>query len=130
MHPETDAFLRGLFGRCGQAGQQEFLTLTAIHPGGSLPAPSRHVLLGDKTALAEAMKRLSAANSQGWGAYITVAPRWANLGRWSRGGKRDLAELPALFIDADEPDLVWRKLQRFPLPASCLVSSGKGVHAY
>jgi hypothetical protein len=130
MYPETEAFLRGLFGRCGQAGQPEFLTLTAIHPGGGLSSPSRHVPLADKVALAEAMDRLLTANSQGWGAYITVAPRQANLGRWSRGGKGDLAELPALFIDADEPEAVLEKLQRFPLPPSCLVSSGKGIHAY
>ncbi len=130
MHPETDAFLRGLFGRCGQTGQPEYLTLTAIHPNGGIPTPSRHIPLTDKAALAEAIHRLGVANSQGWGAYITVAPRAANLGRWSRGGKGDLAELPALFIDADEPEGLVEPLQCFPLPPSCLVNSGKGLHAY
>src|SRR5690349_1626687 len=100
MHAETEAFVRGLFGRCCQPS---FLTLTAIHPDGRHPTPSQHIPLGDSKALALALDKLIAANHVGWGAHIGVAPRKTNLGRWSRGGKADLSELPALFVDVDDP---------------------------
>lgn len=130
MYPETEAFLRGLFGHCGGSGQPAFLTLSAIHPSGNLPTPSRHIPLGDTSALAHALGSLMVANKMGWGAYVGVAPRRANLGRWARGGKDNLVELPALFIDADDPSTTLPRLRAFDLPPSCLVSSGRGIHAY
>jgi hypothetical protein len=127
MYADTEAFIRGLFGRCRQPA---FLTLTAIHPDGNHPTPSQHISLGDGKLLAQALDKLVAANHVGWGAYIDIAPRKTNLGRWSRGGKYDLSELPALFIDIDDPHGALDRLLGFDLPPSCIVSSGRGYHAY
>ena len=73
MNTETIIFMHDLFARC--PAEPVFLTLTAIHPDGDRPTPSRHVRLGDTFALDRAMVRLRKANEQGWGAYIGVAPR-------------------------------------------------------
>ncbi len=127
MHAETEAFVRGLFGRCRQPA---FVTLTAIHPDGNHPTPSQHVPLSDDKLFAQALDKLLAANHVGWGAYIGIAPRKTNLGRWSRGGKYDLFELPALFVDVDDPQDALGRLIDFHLPPSCIVSSGRGYHAY
>ena len=116
MNAETAAFIHSLFA-CYPVGEQAaFLTLTAIHPDGSHPTPSRHVPLGDEVALERAMTRLLAANARGWGAYFGMAPRKSNLGRWSRGGKGDLVSLPALFVDLDSPDDALVRLAWFDLP--------------
>lgn len=64
------------------------------------------------------------------GAYLAIVPRLRNLGRWSRGGKGDLAYLPALFVDVDQPDEALIRLGWFDLPASCILQSGRGYHAY
>lgn len=129
MYPETEGFIQQLFARC-PAAQPAFLTLTAIHPDGDRPTPSRHVALGDAAGLAREIARLMAANGRGWGAYIGVAPRSGSLGRWSRGGKHDLACLPALFVDIDDPDAALMRLGWFDLPATCILHSGRGYHAY
>src|SRR5260221_10501826 len=71
------------------------------------------------------------ANTLGWGAYVGIAPRRADLGRWRRGRKCDLAGLPALFIDVDQPDMALKKLSTFSLPPSCIVqSSAYKFHIY
>jgi hypothetical protein len=130
MSPETEAFLHDLFAHCSSESSSVFLTLTAIHPDGAKPTPSRHVLLGDADALEDAVSRLCKANEQGWGAFIGMAPRQRDFGRWMRGGKTDLVCLPALFVDLDEPDHALIDLGWFDLPASCIVHSGQGYHAY
>jgi hypothetical protein len=68
---------------------------------------------------------------RGWGAYVGIAPRQRDLGRWSRGGRGDLVALPALYVDIDDPDdlLLFRILQ-FEQPPSCLIHSGHGYHLY
>ena len=128
MNTETIIFIHDLFARC--ATEPKFLTLSAIHPDGDRPTPSRHVQLGDTFALDRAMARLRKANEQGWGAYVGIAPRKRDLGRWARGSKSDLACLPALFVDIDQPDDALIRLGWFDLPASCIVHSGRGYHAY
>ncbi len=65
-----------------------------------------------------------------WGAYFGVATRTRNLGRWLRGGKSDLALLPALFVDIDDPDSALVHLAWFDLPPTSIVHSGRGYHAF
>src|SRR5262245_32354308 len=127
MRSETELFLDSLFHPLVE--QAAFLTFTAIHPDGKHPTPSRHIPVGDSIALKIALDDLFHANELGWGAYVGVAPRQADWGRWARGGKGDLAELPALFIDADDPLTTFPRLRAFELPPSCIVNSGKGIHA-
>ena len=127
---EAETFICDLFAQCHSEPQPIFLTLTAIHPDGDRPTPSRHVPLGNQRALERAVARLMKANGRGWGAYIGIAPRKHDLGRWMRGGKRDLVCLPALFVDIDQPEEALLRLGWFDLPASCIVKSGHGYHAY
>lgn len=127
MNTETLAFLEALFAPC----EQGFLTFTAIHPDGQHPTPSRHVPVSDPACLARTLERLNAANQQGWGAYVAVATRKTNLGRWRRGGQDDLLALPALFADIDRPpEDVLHELRDFRPAPSCIVASGRGVHGY
>ncbi len=126
MHPNTLPFLHALYGSV-----QGFITLTAIHPNRRRPTPSRHIPTGDEGALHEALDHLQAANQARWGAYLSVATRQADLGRWRRGGKSQLASLPALFVDMDgDPATALQSLNRCPLLPSCIVSSGGGLHSY
>src|SRR5689334_6072841 len=124
---QTILFLHDLFARCEIPA---YLTFSAIHPDGDRPTPSRHVKLGDSFALQSALDDLVVANRVGWGAYFGVATRQNDLGRWSRGGKSDLTELPALFVDIDQPEDALPRLGWFDLPASCILHSGRGYHAY
>src|SRR5688572_33310158 len=130
MNHETEAFLNDLFARCPSQLQPAFLTLTAIHPDGDKPTPSRHVPLGNHAALERAVSRLLRANAQGWGAFVGIAPRQRDFGRWGRGTKRDLVCLPALYVDIDAPDHALIDLASFDLPPSCILQSGHGYHAY
>src|SRR5258707_9754475 len=130
MNAETETFIKTLFARCHSASSTAYVTLSAIHPDGDRPTPSRHVPLGNRDSLERAVQRLMEANTQGWGAYVGVATRQRNLGRWSRGGKRDLGVLPALFVDMDDPDDALLRLGWFDLPASMILHSGRGYHAF
>lgn len=127
MNADTLDFLKALFAPC----EQGFFTFTAIHPDGRHPTPSRHVPVGDSACLARTLDRLSAANEQGWGAYVAVATRKTDLGRWRRGGQDDLLALPALFVDVDNPahDTLERLQNASPTP-SCVTFTGGGFHAY
>ncbi len=126
MHPDTLPFVHALYGSV-----QGFITLTAIHPNGKRFAASRHLPLNDDAALENTLERLHKANERGWGAYLSVATRKADLGRWRRGARDDLLAMPALFVDIDrEPETVMGRLHDFPLPPSCIVRSGHGLHAY
>jgi hypothetical protein len=127
MNPDTLTFLKALFAPC----EQGFFTFTAIHPDGQHSTPSRHVPASDLTCLAHTLERLTEANRAGWGAYVGIAPRKTDLGRWRRGGKEDLLALPALFADIDRPpELVLRQIQTFHPEPSCIIASGRGVHLY
>ena len=127
MYPDTQAFLEALFAPC----EQGFMTFTAIHPDGQHPTPSRHVPVGDLACLTRTVDRLLAANRQGWGAYMAVATRKTNLGRWRRGGQDDLCALPALFVDIDRPPhSVLHDLRAIRPAPSYIVASGHGIHAY
>ena len=87
--------------------------------------------VGDPACLARTLDKLRAANEQGWGAYVAVSTRKANLGRWRRGGLDDLLALPALFADLDRPpEDVLRELCGFQPAPSCVIGSGRGVHVY
>jgi hypothetical protein len=130
MNAETQTFLQTLFARCPAATPAPFITLSAIHPDGDKPTPSRHVPLGNMNALERAVEKLMEANERGWGAYVGVATRQRGLGRWSRGGKRDLGMLPALFVDIDDPEDALLRLGWFDLPASMILHSGRGYHAF
>jgi hypothetical protein len=129
MNPETDVFLHDLFAHC-IGPEKMFITLTAIHPSGVQPTPSRHIPLGNRRAIEDAWRYLLVVNERGWGAYLGIGTRRGNLGRWSRGGKSDLAVLPAVFADLDQPDDALWRLTFFDLPPSCVVHSGHGYHAY
>jgi len=127
MQPDTLAFLEALFAAC----EQGFITFTAMHPDGQHPTPSRHVPVGDRACLTRTLERLTNANRQGWGAYVAVATRKTNLGRWRRGGKADLLALPALFVDIERPpEEVLPQIQDFQPAPSCIIGSGRGVHLY
>lgn len=127
MQAETMTFLRALY----DGVEGGFLTFTAIYPDKRDAAPSRHLPIKDEALLANTLARLYTANAQGWGAYFSVATRKADLGRWRRGGKGDLAALPALFVDIDgDPDAALRQLDAYRFSPSCIVSSGGGIHAY
>jgi len=127
MDADTWTFLEALFAPC----EQGCLTFSAIHPDGRHPTPSRHVPVCDRRGQARTVDRLTAANEQGWGAYVAVATRRANLGRWRRGGQADLLALPALFVDVDSPtsDTLERLRRTSPEP-SCITFTGGGYHAY
>ncbi len=85
----------------------------------------------DETSLREALNNLGQANAQGWGAYFAVGFRHDGLGRSQRGGKADLAALPALFVDVDRHDrTTLNDLRSLIAPPSCIVDSGGGFHAY
>ncbi len=109
MH-EARNFLDALFARCSP---QNYITLTALPPVPNLPTPSRHIQIRDSDALADALERLHAANTLGWSAVVGVGARRANFGRWKRGGKADLAELPALFVDIDDTDGAEQRIADF-----------------
>ncbi len=130
MHADTWLFIQGLFARCSSP-EQAYLTFTALPPEFSRAAtPSRHLRLTDASGLLNALERLEQTNRLGWGACIGVAPRRADLGRYRRGGKQDLLELPALFVDVDRPPDSLTDLSVFPLRPSCVVASGHGTHLY
>src|SRR5450432_2814733 len=130
MHSDTLTFIDSLFGRC-TSPEQTFITLTAMPPDRSRYAtPSRHIVLADRDRLIQALECLVATNHLGWGACVAVAPRRTDLGRYHRGGKLDLLELPALFVDVDRPLAEVAELDNFPVPPSCIVSSGLGIHLY
>jgi hypothetical protein len=127
MHPDTLMFLEALFAPC----EQGFLTFTAIHPDGQHPTPSRHVPVGDTASRADTVERLAEANRQGWGAYVGIATRTTNLGRWRRGGQDDLLALPAVFADVDDPSpATLKRLQTTSPSPSCITFTGGGYHAY
>ena len=130
MHDERDLFFAALLARCS-AYPQTCLTLTAIHPDGERCTPSRHISLNNPAALHEALAKLDGANALGWGAYFGVGLGGPVLRRWQRGGTVDVAALPALFVDVDDPspDALERLQSMSPVP-SCIVSSGGGYHAY
>src|SRR5260221_7753660 len=129
MHSDTQAFLSGLFRQ--MSGQADFLTLSAIHSDGAHSTPSRHIRLDDESGLEQAVHRLMQANALGWGAYVGIAPRRMDLGRWRRGRKSELVSLPALFLDVDQPEVALKKLSTFPLRPSCIVqSSEQKFHLY
>jgi hypothetical protein len=122
----TFDFVRALLGDC--AG---YLTLTALHPTASARSPSRHLCVNDTAALVRALRDLQAANTAGWGAYLSLATRKYDLGRWHRGTRNDLSALPALWVDLDyAPQEAQPRLDAHDPPPSCVVQSGGGVHAY
>jgi hypothetical protein len=128
MSDDLAVFVGSLFERCRQPACMTFSALDSV---GTRPTPSRHVPLGNLAAQTDALLRLQAANRLGWGATVGVATRRAGLGRWSRGSRRDLVELPALFVDLDTPGSEALELLRsFSLPPSCIIHSGHGHHAY
>jgi len=127
---ERQAFFDALLARCTEY-PQTCLTLTAIHPDGKRPTPSRHIRLDEATTLQDALTRLDAANALGWGAYFAVGLRRPGLTRWKRGGAADVIALPALFVDVDDPSIETLERLRCVQPQpSCMVASGGGYHAY
>src|SRR5437762_11424889 len=67
---------------------------STLFPYTTLFRSSRHIRTDNEPGLIDALERLAAANQAGWGAYVSVATRQADLGRWRRGGNDDLAYLP------------------------------------
>ena len=122
---ETLMFLETLYQRSADG----WISLTAIHPTDDCSSPSRHIELGDIDNLQAALGDLREANKDGWGAYVGIGLRHECLGRWRRGGKQDVAELPALYVDLDTPDQMVQLIE-VQIPPSCIVSSGRGMHVY
>ena len=130
MRDERGSFFAALLACCS-GYPQTCLTLTAIHPDGQHPVPSRHVPLDNPAVLQKAFEPLDRANQQGWGAYFAVGLRRSGLTRWQRGGVADVVALPALFVDVDDAssDALVQLQCTAPRP-SCIVASGGGYHAY
>jgi hypothetical protein len=127
---ERRQFLDVLLDRCSDYGQA-CLTLTAIHPDGRHTTPSQHIPLDDTARLSHALAQLDRTNALGWGAYFAVGLRRPGLTRWQRGGRGDVAALPALFVDVDDPSPeALNRLRTAELVPSCVVASGGGYHAY
>lgn len=79
----------------------------------------------------DALQRLHLANAQGWGAFIAIALRRKDLGRYQRGSADDLLALPALFVDVDDTSLsALQCLQDIKPYPSCITFTGGGYHAY
>jgi len=130
MSPETLTFLDALLARCAPYHPTACLTLTAMHPDGRHPTPSRHVPLHDRSVLQDALHRLEAANRLGWGAFFGVGLRKTGLTRWQRGGADDVVALPALFADVDDPSpAALDRLQNAAPTPSCITFTGGGYHA-
>jgi hypothetical protein len=127
MNTGTRDFLRELYSRCDPSC---YLTLTAIHPDGEHPTPSRHIRLGNAEQTGNALADLVSANNLGWGAYFGVAPRLSDMGRWHRGKKSELACLPALFVDIDRAECGMDDLSALVHKPSAIIYSGHGLHAY
>jgi len=131
MHPDTLTFLNVLYECCASLHTPARLTLTAIHPNGKSPTPSRHIALKDRAALLDTLQRLADTNRMGWGAYFAVGLRQPGLGRWKRGGAAEVVALPAFYADIDDPtDAALIQLGGARLPPSVIVHSGGGYHAY
>jgi hypothetical protein len=127
---QRQAFFATLFARC-TGHTDAHLTLTAIHPDGKHPTPSRHIPLHNQAALRNALIDLDRANTLSWGAYFAVGLRRPGLTRWQRGGAVDVVALPALFVDVDDPSVeALTRLQCAKPSPSCIVASGGGYHAY
>ena len=123
---QRQAFFDALFAYCTEY-TDACLTLTAIHPDGQHPTPSRHIPLVDQVTLREALTQLDQANALGWGAYFAVGLRHSGLTRWQRGGAANVVALPALFVDVDDPSIeALTLLQCATPPPSCIVASGGG----
>ena len=130
MRDERHAFFTALL-TSSAAYRQTCFTLTAIHPDGQHPTPSRHIQLDDTAELQAALARLDEANALGWGAYFAVGLRRPGLTRWQRGGAAEVVALPALFVDVDDPSVEALNLVQSANPSpSCIVASGGGYHAY
>ena len=127
MSNDLAAFVGSLYERCRQPACMTFSALDSV---GTRPTPSRHVPLGDLAAQTDTLLRLQAANRLGWGACVGIATRRAGLGRWSRGSRRDLVELSALFVDVDTPGAALDRLHSFTLPPSCIISSSGPADRY
>lgn len=130
MYDDTYRFLDMLLSRC-HASPDLCFTLTAIHPDGQHPTPSRHIPLTNRPVLQDALERLESANRCGWGAFFGVGLRKTGLSRYRRGGVADVVLLPALFVDIDDQtDRILQRLRQTQPRPSCIVSSGGGYHAY
>jgi hypothetical protein len=130
MFPDTLVFLEALLSRCASYQQTACLTLTAMHPEGRHPTPSRHIPLYNQSALQEALERLEAANRLGWGAFFAVGLRKTGLTRYRRGGAADIVTLPALYADVDNPSReTLQQLQDMQPTPSCITATGGGYHA-
>src|SRR5690606_7525649 len=103
MHPDTLAFLDVLYERGESARSSARLTLTAIHPNGKFPTPSRHIELKDRVALLDTQLWLSACSRMGWGASLAVGLRKRGGSRWKRGCSPVGVALPAFYTDMDGP---------------------------
>ncbi|MCB9452433.1 MAG: hypothetical protein H6672_13430 [Anaerolineaceae bacterium] len=124
-------FLDALLARSASYTDTACLTLTAIHPDGKHPTPSRHIPLHQPALLADALDALLAANRQDWGAFVAVGLRKPGLTRWKRGGEADIVALPALFVDVDDPSPdTLAKLRILRPTPSCITFTGGGFHAY
>ncbi len=110
--------------------QEGYLTLSALHPN-QRGAYSRHIAVNplDHTGLARALRDLETANHQGWGAFVGLALRKWNYGRYTRGGYDHILDNKVICIDIDQPpDVAIPALSVLP-PPTCITDSGGGIHA-
>lgn len=111
--------------------QSPYLTFTMIHPTDRKQrVPSRHIHTCNTDDIYKTLELIHQSNAMGWGAYVGIGYRKNALPRYTRGGKSDIAALPALFADVDRPPKdVLPQLKTVPEP-SIVISSGGGTHIY
>ena len=128
MNDDTWRFLTVLYARCTSPA---CIALSALPPADRFYTPSRHIPLGNSEVLQDALERLAVTNCMGWGAVVGIATRQSGLTRYKRGGKADLCELPAVFVDIDCNDSSsLNRIQVCGLPPSIQVASGYGQHSF
>lgn len=104
------------------------------------PIEGRFASAGYETDLDGAVKRVAALNDGTQSVYVGVQPRDNN--DTARGGNADISCLVAFYVDIDTADGVHAKddlptrlqamnaISAFPVPATMIVDSGGGLHAY
>ena len=111
-------------------GQGGYFSFSIIHPQRKGRVKSYHCALEDDRAISAHLSTMRLMNQLGWGCYLGIASRRAGLRSYQRGGKKSLQSLPALFVDIDLAPAEAQAVLKQVLPASLVVSSGNGLHAY
>ncbi|MGB7341146.1 MAG: hypothetical protein WBC91_19775 [Phototrophicaceae bacterium] len=110
--------------------QGGYFSFSIIHPHRKGRVKSYHCAIEDNQAIEASLNIMRLMNQLGWGCYLGIASRRRGLRSYQRGGKKALQALPALFVDMDLAPAEAQAVLKGVLPASLVVSSGNGLHAY